>query len=45
MALVSPGIQVTVTDQSNYVPSANGTVPYILLATAQNKSSPGGGVA
>lgn len=45
MALVSPGIQVTVTDQSNYVPSANGTVPYILLATAQDKSAPGGGVA
>lgn len=45
MALVSPGIQVTVTDQSNYVPSANGTVPYILLATAQDKPAPGGGVA
>lgn len=45
MALVSPGIQVSVTDQSNYVPSSNGTVPYILLATAENKSAPGGGVA
>lgn len=45
MALVSPGIQVTVTDQSNYVPSANGSVPYILLATTENKSVPGGGDA
>lgn len=45
MALVSPGIQVTVTDQSNYVPSSNGTVPYILLATAQDKTAPGSGIA
>lgn len=45
MALVSPGIQVTVTDQSNYVPSSNGTVPYILLATSENKTAPGGGLA
>ena len=45
MALVSPGIQVSVTDQSNYVPSANGTVPYFLLASAQDKAAPGGGIA
>ena len=42
MALVSPGVQVTVTDQSNYAPNALGSVAYILLATAQNKVAPGG---
>lgn len=42
MALVSPGVQVTVTDQSNYAPTAIGSVAYILLATAQNKVAPGG---
>lgn len=45
MALVSPGIQISVTDQSNYVPASNGTIPFILLATAENKAAPGGGVA
>lgn len=39
MALVSPGVEVTVIDQSTYVPSVAGTVPYILIATAQDKSS------
>lgn len=42
MALVSPGVQVTVTDQSNYAPAALGSVAYILLATAQDKVAPGG---
>ena len=42
MALVSPGVQVTVTDQSNYAPNAIGSVAYILLATAQDKIAPGG---
>ena len=42
MALVSPGIQVTVTDQSNYAPNALGSVAYVLLATAQDKPAPGG---
>ena len=42
MALVSPGVQVTVIDQSNYAPTAVGSVPYILLATAQDKIAPGG---
>jgi len=37
MALVSPGQEITVTDESQYVPGAVGTVPFILLATAQNK--------
>jgi hypothetical protein len=46
MALVSPGVQVTVVDESNYIPAATNSVPYILIATAQNKiSGTGTGVA
>ena len=37
MALVSPGVEVTVIDESQYIPSAVNTVPYFLIATAQNK--------
>lgn len=42
MALRSPGVQVTVIDQSNYAPTSLGTVAYVLLATAENKLAPGG---
>jgi hypothetical protein len=45
MALVSAGIEITVTDESQYVPGAVGTVPLIIMATAQNKSNPSGGSA
>ena len=46
MALVSPGVEVTVIDESQYIPSAVNTVPYFLIATAQNKvSATGVGVA
>jgi hypothetical protein len=46
MALVSPGVQVTVIDESQYIPSAVNTVPYFVIATAQNKVSGAGvGVA
>jgi hypothetical protein len=46
MALLSPGVQVSVIDESNYIPAATNSVPYILLATAQNKVSGSGvGVA
>ena len=46
MALVSPGVEVTVIDESNYVPASTNSVPYILIATAQNKiSGTGSGVA
>lgn len=37
MALVSPGLQLTVTDESQYVSASVGTVPLIVLATEQNK--------
>ena len=46
MALVSPGVEVTVVDESNYIPAATNSVPYFLIATAQNKiSGTGIGVA
>ena len=46
MALLSPGVQVSVIDQSNYTPAPASSVPYILLATAQNKiSGAGTGIA
>ena len=46
MALVSPGVEVTIIDQSQYVPSASNSVPLIILATAQNKTNAAGtGVA
>ena len=46
MALVSPGVEVTITDQSQYLPAPTNTIPFILLATAENKANPNGtGVA
>jgi len=45
MALVSAGIEITVTDEAQYVPGAVGTVPLIILATAQDKTNPSGGSA
>jgi hypothetical protein len=46
MALTSPGVEVTVIDESQYIPAATNSVPYILIATAQNKiSGTGAGVA
>jgi len=37
MALVSPGLQITVTDESQYIPGAVGTVPLVIVATEQDK--------
>ena len=45
MALISPGVQVTVTDESQYTPTAAGSVAYVLLATAQDKTNPSGALA
>lgn len=46
MALVSPGVQVTIIDESNYLSAATNSVPYFLIATAQDKVSGSGvGVA
>ena len=42
MALVSPGVQVTVIDESFYTPAEPGTTPLIVIATAQDKSNAAG---
>ena len=42
MALTSPGVQVTVTDESFYTPAEPGTVPLIVVATAQDKQNAAG---
>jgi hypothetical protein len=43
--LQSPGALVTVIDESFYTPAAPGTVPILFVATAQDKTTPGGGIA
>jgi|694.fasta_scaffold02599_12 hypothetical protein len=46
MALTSPGVEVSIIDQSQYLPAPTGSVPLVVLATAQNKADPNGiGVA
>ena len=46
MALTSPGVEVTIIDESNYAPAQTNSVPFVLLATAQNKANAAGtGVA
>jgi len=42
MALVSPGVEVTIIDQSQYLPAPPASVPFFLVATAQNKADPTG---
>lgn len=37
MTLTSPGVQVTITDESQYLPAPTNSIPFVLLATAQNK--------
>ena len=38
MALVSPGISISINDQSQYVNNNIGSVPLVILATAQDKT-------
>ena len=46
MALTSPGVEVTITDQSQYLPAPIASVPLVVIATAQNKANASGtGVA
>ena len=40
--LVSPGVQVTITDESVYGPTGTGTVPMLFIATGQDKVDPTG---
>jgi hypothetical protein len=42
MALSSPGVEVKVIDESFYTPAAPGTVPLVIVATAENKANSGG---
>ena len=41
-SLVSPGVKVSIIDQSAYAASGPGTIPLIVIATAANKIAPGG---
>lgn len=41
-SLVSPGVQVTVIDESFYTPAAPGTTPLIVVATGQDKLNSAG---
>lgn len=46
MALTSPGVEVTIIDQSQYLPAPTNSVPFVLVSTAQNKADASGtGVA
>lgn len=46
MALTSPGVEVTIIDQSQYLPAPINSVPFVVIATAQDKANPNGtGVA
>ena len=46
MALTSPGVEVTVINESFYVPSDAGTTPLIIVASAQDKlNGAGTGIA
>tara|TARA_B100000767_G_C19763029_1_gene536111 strand:+ start:139 stop:2493 length:2355 start_codon:yes stop_codon:yes gene_type:complete len=40
--LVSPGVQVTITDESVYGPTGTGTVPMMFIATGEDKVDPTG---
>ncbi len=42
MTLLSPGTEITIIDQSQYLPAPPASVPLIILATAQNKVDPTG---
>jgi hypothetical protein len=42
MSLTSPGVEVTIIDQSQYLPAPGASVPLVVFATAQNKANPSG---
>lgn len=44
-SLLSPGIQVSVIDESNYSVNSQGTIPFILMATGQDKTNASGSLA
>ena len=42
MALVSPGVELSIVDESAYGAPGAGTVPLLLVATRQDKTDPTG---
>jgi hypothetical protein len=44
-SLTSPGVSVSIIDQSQYTPTQAGSIAYILLATEQDKMNPSGTTA
>ena len=42
MALSSPGVEVNIIDQSQYLPAASSSVPFLVIATAENKVNAAG---
>jgi len=40
MALTSPGVEVSIVDESQYLPAAPASIPLVVLATASNKADP-----
>ena len=42
MALISPGVQVSVIDESFYTPAEPGTTPMIFVASKQDKANAAG---
>ena len=45
MALVSPGVEISVIDESQYAPTSASTVPLLIVASIQDKGSPSGNIA
>lgn len=43
--LVSPGVDITITDDSSYATVGTGTVPLIIFGTHENKTTPSGSIA
>jgi len=42
MSLISPGVQVSIIDESQYLSAPDNSVPLVVIATAENKAIPGG---
>lgn len=40
--LISPGVSISVIDESTYLSAGQGTIPFIIVATAQDKTTPSG---
>ena len=45
MALVSPGVEISVIDESQYAPTSASTVPLLVVASIQDKAAANGSIA